>query len=155
MASQFMEEVRGAMRLRGYSLATEKTYLLWIRRFIQYTGNQRPTDVELHWIPDYLTYLAVKQHVSANTQKVALNALVFLFEKYLKRPVGDLGFKLATTQRRVPTVLSGDEVSRILAQLQGRNKLIIQLLYGSGLRVSECLQLRVQDTEEIFATSCS
>lgn len=147
MASEFLEEVRSNMRLRGYSLSTEKTYLLWIRRFIHFTGNEHPTIVPLSQIGSYLTYLAVKQGVSVNTQKTALNALAYLFEKYLKREMGDLGFKLANKQRTLPNVLSVDEVRSVLMQLSGRNKLILQLLYGSGLRVGECLRLRVQDVD--------
>lgn len=147
MGSRFLEAVRDDIRLRGYSMSTEKAYLLWIRRFIYFTGNQHPANVDVGQITAYLTYLAVQRKVSSNTQKVALNALVFLFQKYLKREVGNLGFTLARKQRYVPTVLTVDEVRKVLAQLEGRNKLIIQLMYGSGLRVSECLRLRVQDVD--------
>ncbi|MDA1372941.1 MAG: phage integrase N-terminal SAM-like domain-containing protein [Proteobacteria bacterium] len=86
--------------------------------------------VDISAIKSYLTYLATKGHVSANTQKVALNALVYLFEKYLRRELGQLGFTLATKQRTIPTVLTASEVAAVLEQLEGRNKLIIQLLYG-------------------------
>lgn len=147
MASQFIEEVRSNMRLRGYSLATEKTYLLWIRRFIYFTGNEHPATVPLSQISAYLTYMAIERQVSINTQKTALNAIAFLFEKYLKREMGDLGFKLASKQQSLPNVLSIDEVRSVLKNLEGRNKLILQLLYGSGLRVGECLRLRVQDID--------
>ncbi len=135
------------MRMRGYSIATEKTYLLWIRRFIHFTGNEHPSTVSLSRIGDYLTYLAVQQGVSVNTQKTALNAIAFLFEKYLKREMGDLGFQLARKQRSLPTVLTVEEVRSIINQLEGRNKLILQLMYGSGLRAGECLRLRVQSVD--------
>ncbi|MFT4816872.1 MAG: integron integrase [Pseudohongiellaceae bacterium] len=135
------------MRLRGYSFATEKTYLLWIKRFILYTDKKHPSEVDVSQIQSYLTHLASEKHVSANTQKVALNALVYLFQKFLGREIGKLGFKLATMQRSIPIVLSVGEVAEILRHLEGRNKLIIQLLYGSGLRVSECLRLRVMDID--------
>lgn len=147
MGSRFLQDVRNGMRVRGYSLATEKTYVLWIRRFIHFTGDAHPAEVEITRITDYLSYLAVQRHVSINTQKTALNALVYLFAKHLGREVGDLGFKLARKQRHLPSVLTVGEVRKILSQLSGRNKLIIQLLYGSGLRVSECLRLRVQDVD--------
>jgi site-specific recombinase XerD len=147
MASQFLEDVRSNIRLRGYSLATEKTYLLWIRRFIHFTGNEHPATVPLSQVSAYLTYLAVQRRVSVNTQKTALNAIAFLFQKYLKREMGDLGFKLASKQKTLPNVLSVDEVRSVLGKLKGRNKLILQLLYGSGLRVSECLRIRVQDVD--------
>jgi integron integrase len=147
MPSQFLADVRSDIRLRGYSFATEKTYLLWIRRFIYFTDKQHPAEVDVSEITRYLTYLAVECHVTANTQKVALNALVFLFQKYLKREVGDLGFRLATKQRSVPTVLSVSEVTRIINVLKNRNRVIVSLLYGSGLRLGECLRLRVQDVD--------
>ena len=83
MPSQFIEDLRSNIRMRGYSLSTEKTYLLWIRRFIQFTGNQHPATMPLSQISAYLTYLAVKQNVSINTQKTALNAIAYLFNKYL------------------------------------------------------------------------
>lgn len=145
--SAFIESVRNSMRLRGYSLATEKTYLLWIRRFIHFCDLHHPQDVEISKIEEYLTHLAVQWHVSVNTQKVVLNALVYLFEKYLRREVGVLGFKLASKQRHLPHVLSKSEIHLILSQLEGRNRLIIELLYGSGLRVGECLGIRLQDID--------
>lgn len=147
MASKLLQDLRDGMRARGYALATEKTYLLWIRRFIYFTGNQHPADVDTDRITAYLTHLAVERHVSVNTQKTALNALVYLFSRHLSREIGDLGFKLARKQRHLPSVLHPEEVRSIIGRLSGRNKLIIQLLYGSGLRISECLRLRVQDVD--------
>ena len=98
-------------------------------------------------ITRFVTYLATQRHVAANTQKVALNALVFLYQKFLQIEVGELGFKLATRQRQLPSVLTPQEVKLILDQLTGRNRLIIALLYGSGLRINEYLRLRVQDID--------
>lgn len=147
MSQEFIELVRENMRLRGYSMATEKTYILWIKRFLDFTEDQHPQEIAPSRITDYLSYLANKRHVSVNTQKTVLNALVYLFQKYLRRKVGDLGFTLASKQRQLPTVLTPREVQSILSQLVGRNRLIIGLLYGSGLRVSECLRLRVQDID--------
>ncbi len=126
-------------------MATEKTYLVWIKRYINFTGNRHPKTVDPAEISNYLSCLANQYHVSVNTQKTALNALVFLYQKFLRIEVGDLGFQLARKQRQLPSVLTPTEVRRILDQLSGRNKLILQILYGSGLRVSECLRLRVQD----------
>ncbi|MEZ0122167.1 MAG: tyrosine-type recombinase/integrase [Candidatus Reddybacter sp.] len=87
-----------------------------------------------------------------NTQKVALNAIVFLYHKVLNLPLGELGFTLASKQRSLPIVLSPDEVARIIGQLEGRTRLIIELLYGRGLRISECLRLRIGD---IDTTRCA
>jgi integron integrase len=95
----------------------------------------------------FLTHLAEKQHVSANTQKVALNALVFMYRHVIKQELGDLGFTLSRKQRHLPVVLSRTEIRNIFAHLSGRNKLIFQLLYVSGLRISECLQLRIKDID--------
>lgn len=147
MPSPFLTAVRDDMRLRGYSLKTERSYLDWIRRYIRFTGRRHPADVPPSEITRFLTHMAVNRHVSVNTQKTALNALVFLYQKHLKLEVGSLGFQLARKQRSLPAVLTPDEVKLILEQLEGRNHLIISLLYGSGLRVNECLQLRVQDID--------
>ncbi len=147
MASPFIESLRAEMRLRGYSIRTEKVYLYWIRYFIHFIGKQHPREAGGEEVKQFLTWLAVRRHVAANTQKVALNALVFLYHKVLKQELGELGFKLATKQRHLPTVLSPLEVNAILDQLFGRQRLVIELLYGSGLRISECLRLRVQDID--------
>ena len=147
MASPFMESLRREMRLRGYSIRTEKTYLFWIKRFIYFVHKRHPRDVGASEVTAFLSMLASDKHVAVNTQKVALNALVFMYHKVLKQPLGDLGFKLATKQRTLPTVLAPEEVAAILAKLDGRNRLIIELLYGSGLRISECLRLRVKDID--------
>ena len=85
--------------------------------------------------------------MAANTQKVALNALVFLYHKFFQIQLGDLGFTLATKQRVLPAVLSVYEVNRIIERLKGRTRLIVELLYGSGLRISECLRLRILDVD--------
>lgn len=147
MNSPFLDSVRRDMRLRGYSYATERTYLTWIRRYIYFCGKQHPADVAVDEITRYLSYLAADRHISPNTQKIALNALIYLYQKFLKIEVGDLGFKLATRQRYIPTVLDPQEVRMIMEKLQGRNRLIIQILYGSGLRVNECLRIRAFDID--------
>lgn len=147
MASPFIESIRADMRLRGYSIKTEKSYLEWIRQYIYFINKQHPGEAGGQEVKEFLTYLAVKKHVAVNTQKVALNALAYLYTKFLNKELGDLGFKLAIKQRHLPSVLSIDEVKRILSQLEGRNRLIVELLYGSGLRVNECLRLRVQDVD--------
>lgn len=147
LRSPFLMGIRDDIRQRGYSLATEKAYLLWIKRYILFCHKQHPRDVSPDRIKDYLTFLAVNWRVSVNTQKVALNALVFLYHKHLHIPVGDLKFTLAKKQRSIPTVLSQVEVGEVLAHLRGVDQLIGFLLYGSGLRVSECLSIRVQDVD--------
>ncbi len=147
MPSPFLEAVRADMRLRGFSIKTEHSYLDWIRRYIRFLNKQHPAEVSTSEITRFLTHLAVNRQVAVNTQKAALNALVYMYQKYLKIEVGDLGFTLASKQRHLPTVLTPDEVKLILQRLSGRNHLIVALMYGSGLRVNECLRLRVQDID--------
>lgn len=152
MPSPFIESIRRDMRLRGYSMRTEKSYLYWIRFYIHFIGKRHPKDAGAQEVKAFLSHLASDRNVAVNTQKVALNAVVFLYHKFLHQELGELGFSLAVKQRVLPTVLSQNEVSRILSQLVGRNRLIIELLYGSGLRISECLRLRVQDLD--FERNC-
>ena len=147
MASPFLESLIADIRLRGYSLKTEKSYLEWIRKYIPFIGERHPSEAGPAEVKAFLTHLAVNRNVAINTQKVALNAVVFLYHKFFNRELGDFGFKLATKQRHLPSVLSVREVGLILAQLSGRNRFIIELPYGSFLRVNECLRLRVQDVD--------
>jgi len=143
--SPFIESLRAEIRVRGYSLRTEKTYIFWIKRFILFHGKRHPRDMGPEEIKAFLSWLAISRHVAVNTQKVALNALVFLYQKVMNRQLGDLGFQPARKQRRLPVVLTPEEVFKIIDLLSDRNQLVIQILYGSGLRISECLRLRVQD----------
>lgn len=152
--SPFLEMVRGEIRLRGYSIRTEKSYLFWIRQFILFHQKRHPAEMGKEEVKAFLTWLAVTRNVAVNTQKVALNAVVFLYAKVLQCELGDLGFTLAVKQRHLPVVLTPDEVVRVLAQLEGRNRLIFELLYASGLRISECLRLRVQDIDFANGSIC-
>ncbi len=147
MASPFIQSIRDDMRLRGYALKTEKTYLTWIKAYIRFHRNRHPQEMGSDEIKSFLSWLAVDRHVAVNTQKVALNSLAYLYQKFLKRELGELGFALAKRQRHLPIVLSRAEVGSILSCLSGRNRLIIRIMYGSGLRVNECLRLRIQDLD--------
>lgn len=143
--SPFINEISRYMRTRGYSLRTEKTYLHWVRQFIRFHQYQHPKNLDGLSVTAFLDYLANDRGVSINTQKLALNALAFLYNKFLEKPLGDLGFQPASKPAKLPTVMSTPEVARILAVMRGRDKLIFSLLFGSGLRISECLQLRIKD----------
>ncbi len=143
--SPFLNDISRYMRTRGYSLRTEKTYLHWVRRFIRFHQYQHPKHMDSISVTVFLDHLANDRGVSINTQKLALNALAFLYNKYLEKPLGNLGFQPASKPARLPTVMSTQEVAQILAVLHGRDKLIFSLLFGSGLRISECLQLRIKD----------
>ncbi len=143
--SPFLNHIRQELRLRGYSLRTEKTYLHWIKRFIYFHRLTHPAQMGAQEVRAFLTSLANDNNVAINTQKTALNALAFLYHKVLNIELGDLDFHHAKRYRRVPVVLTPSEVALILDQLDPRNRLIFSLLYGSGLRITECLRLRVQD----------
>jgi integron integrase len=147
MRSPFLEEVRRDMRLRGYAVKTEKTYLHWILRYIYFIERRHPAEAGPDDVRAFLTHLAADRRVAINTQKIALNSSVYLYSKFLNIHLGDLNFTLATKQRNLPTVLTVEEVRRILSKLMGRNRIIIQMLYGSGLRINECLRLRVKDID--------
>ena len=125
MASLFLELLIADIRLRGYSLKTEKSYLEWIRKYIYFIGKRHPSEAGPAEVKAFFTHLALNRNV-------ALNAVVFLYQKFFNRELGDFGFKLATKQRHLPSVLSVREVGLILAQLSGRNRFIIELPYGSG-----------------------
>ncbi|WP_296062493.1 integron integrase [uncultured Amphritea sp.] len=146
-SSPFLNHIRQELRLRGYSLRTEKVYVHWIKMFIHFHKLRHPTEMGAIEVRDFLSYLANKRFVAINTQKSALNALVFLYSKVLKVELGDLGFSYARRGRRIPIVLSTAEVAAILNNLTGRDYLIFSILYGSGLRVTEALRLRIGDLD--------
>lgn len=147
MRSPFLTDISRHMRARGYSLRTEQTYLHWIRRYIYFIEMAHPKDKGAPEVEQFLSTLANDRYVSVGTQRVALNALAYLYNQYLQQPMGDIDFAPAARPRRLPTVLSPSEVAAILAQLDGRDRLIVELLYGGGLRISECLRLRVKDID--------
>lgn len=102
-SSPFMEMVRGEIRLRGYSLRTEKSYLFWMKKYILFHQKRHPSTMGSLEVKEFLTWLAVKRNVAVNTQKVALNALVFLYQKVLNQELGELGFSLATKHKKLRT----------------------------------------------------
>lgn len=145
--SPFLESIRRTMRLRGYSIRTEKSYLYWIRYYIRFHKRRHPIEMGKVEIIQFLDHLASDRHVTANTQRVALNALMFLYSKILERPIQNMNFRQASKPRYLPTVLTPRETLLILQELDGVHRLIVEVMYGSGLRVSESLRLRVQDVD--------
>jgi integron integrase len=130
------------------SIRTERAYLHWARRYILFHGKRHPAEMGEREINAFLTHLAVEKDVSASTQTQALCALLFLYKTVLGREVGELeGLIRARDQRRLPLVLTRDEVKKILAGLEGRDHLILSLLYGTGMRLMEGLRLRVKDID--------
>lgn len=145
--SPFLESIRRTMRLRGYSIRTEKSYLYWIRYYIRFHKRRHPIEMGKVEIVQFLDHLASDRHVTANTQRVALNALMFLYSKILDKPIQNMRFRQASKPRYLPTVLTPRETLLILQKLEGLHRLIVEVMYGSGLRVSECLRLRIQDVD--------
>jgi integron integrase len=142
--------VRRALRLRHYSRRTEEAYVAWIKRFIRSCGLRHPRELGPSDVTAFLSSLAVERRVSASTQNQALAALVFLYRDVLDVAVGWLtGLVRAKRPERVPVVLTKLEVRRVLGRLQGRGTpaLVIGLLYGTGMRLLEALQLRVKDVD--------
>ncbi|BCO33177.1 integron integrase [Thiohalobacter sp. COW1] len=146
--SPFLNQVRDAIRTRHYSIRTEEAYLGWIRQFILFHGKRHPSELGETEVGEFLTYLAVGRNVAPSTQNQALNALVFVYRHVIGRPLGDiLGAVRAKRPERLPVVLTRDEVRRLFQALDGPHWLPACLLYGSGLRLMECLRLRVKDLD--------
>jgi integrase len=134
--------------MRHFSLRTEQAYVQWIRRYILFHEKRHPREMGETEIRSFISHLAVKGGISASTQTVALSALLFLYRDVLKqelRYVNDI--ERARKPKRLPVVFTRDETKRILANLEGTHWLIAGLLYGSGLRLMECLRLRVKDID--------
>ena len=146
--SPFLERIREAIRVRHYSIRTERTYIEWTRRFILFHGKRHPEQMGEAEVAAFLTHLAVDRNVAASTQNQALNALVFVYKHVLGRPLGDIAAAVrAKRPARLPVVLSQDEVRKLLAELRGAQWLLACLQYGSGLRLMESIRLRVKDLE--------
>lgn len=148
MRSPFMQSLEEYMLVRRYSKRTIRSYLLWVRAFIHFHHKQHPKDLSNTHIESFLTHLAVDRTVSVSTQKTALNALAFLYNKFLEQPLGDVSqFMRVKRQAKLPVVLIQSEVIRLLQQIDATYKLPIGLLYGSGLRQMELVRLRVGDID--------
>ncbi|MEA3361963.1 MAG: integron integrase [Thermodesulfobacteriota bacterium] len=146
---KLMDQVREVLRYYNYALKTEQAYCQWILRYIRFHGsNTHPAELRASDIERFLSHLVVQGKVSGATQKQALNALVFLYHKVLDIHINDQIAPVRSKKgRRLPTVLTKTEVKELLANLQGTNALMAKLLYGSGLRLMECLRLRIQDVD--------
>jgi integron integrase len=145
---RLLDRVRTAIRTRHLSRRTEQAYVFWIRRFVLFHGKRHPATLGAEEVTRFLSTLAVERRVSASTQNQALSALLFLYRRVLGVELPWLDALVrAKRPARVPTVLSRAEVAAVLAQLAGRRWLMVALLYGGGLRLLECLQLRVKDVD--------
>ena len=141
---KLLDQVRHAIRMRHYSRRTEKTYADWIRRFIIFHHKKHPKTMGAPEITAFLSWLATTRRVSASTQNQALSAVLFLYRHVLRIEVDAIEqVPRARLPDRVPVVLSREEVDQIFAHLQGTMWLVAALLYGAGLRLQECLELRL------------
>jgi len=142
------ERVRDCLRMEHYSYRTELTYVAWIRRYVAFHQWKKPSMLEAEHVRDFLRDLAVNQQVASSTQNQALNAVVFLYRKVVKKNIGDFGdFPRARQGFRLPVVASREEVKAVLDRMQGRDLLIARLLYGTGMRMNEALSIRVQEVQ--------
>lgn len=145
---KLLERMRDVIRLKHYSIKTEQTYIGWARRFILFHNKRHPNEMGAQEITAFLRHLAVTLNVAAKTQNQALNAILFLYRDVLRVDIGELGeFPRGQERKRIPVVLTQDEVKRVIAVSTGSYRMMIELLYGSGIRLAECLRLRVKDID--------
>ena len=145
---KLLDQVRAVIRTRHYAYNTEETYVSWIKQYILFHGKRHPSELCEAEVSEFLTYLAVKRNVAASTQNQALNAIVFLYRHVLNAPLGDFSqFNRAKRPKNLPTVLTVEETRRLISHLSGESQVIAHILYGSGLRLTECLRLRVKDID--------
>ena len=145
---RLLDQLRNKVRLRGYSRSTEKNYSYWVKRYVLFHNKQHLRDMGVKEVEDFLSYLATSQLASSSTQNQALSALLFLYKHVLDQPF-EAPIKALRAKRYdyIPTVLTVDEVHRLFAHLRGTLRLMAELTYGSGMRVSETHSLRVQDLD--------
>lgn len=145
---ELLDRTRRFLRFKHYSIRTEETYVNWIKRYIDFHQGRHPSELDETAIEAFLTHLAADLNVAAATQNQALNALLFLNKEVLSKQLGEFGaFARAKRPKRLPVVMSRDEVHRVLSGLEGTYQLMAKLLYGTGMRLMECVRLRVKDVD--------
>ncbi len=146
-SSKLLDQVRDVLRLKHYAIRTEDAYVDWIRRFILFHNKRHPAEMGAAEINAFLTHLAVKENVAASTQNQALAALLFLYREVLHQDLGPIEPVHAQKPQHLPVVLTREEVRLILANMTGIHQLMAKLLYGTGMRLMECVRLRVKDID--------
>jgi len=147
-STRLLDQLRERIRYCHYSLRTEQAYVFWVRRFVRFHGMRHPREMGGLEVEKFLTDLATRKHVAPSTHKQALSAILYLYREVLGIELPWMGaIGRPQSRRRLPVVLSRNEVAQLLQHLPGRDQLIASLLYGSGLRLLECLQLRVKDVD--------
>ena len=145
---KLLDQVRHTIRVKHYSIRTEEAYLNWIKRFILFHHKRHPREMNSAEIEQFLTHLAVEQDVAASTQNQALAALLFLYQQVLELPLDHpIDAVRAKKPKRLPVVLSRAEVPRLMENVSEDFQLMAKLLYGAGLRLLECVRLRVKDID--------
>jgi integron integrase len=146
-SKRFIPQLRSCIRKKGLAYSTEKTYLYWIVYYIRFHKMRHPNEMGGKEIDAFLSFLAIERNVSPSTQKTALNALAFLYKKFLNVSLGELQFNYAKPSRRVPVVLSHNEAMQIIDNMNQNYQLMGKIMYGCGLRLMECCRLRIQDLD--------
>lgn len=145
---KLLDQLKAALRTRHYSHKTEQAYVFWARRFVLFHNKRHPKEMGENEINQFLSYLAVKEHVSASTQNQALCAIIFLYKNIVKKEIGEMqGLIWAKKPNKLPVVLTREEVKSLFAHLNGVAELMAGLMYGAGLRQRECLGLRIKDID--------
>ncbi len=145
---KLLDQVRAAARTRHLSIRTEQAYTQWVRRFVIFQGKRHPREMGAQEVREFLSHLATRGKVSASTQNQAMSALIFLYRTVLNVELGPLGeIVQARRPRRLPVVLTREEVAKVMAELSGVHLLVASMLYGAGLRLLEALRLRVKDVD--------
>lgn len=152
MAKKLLDQAHDALRSKHYSYRTEQTYIDWMRRFILFHNKRHPGEMGAPEIQAFITHLASERSVAASTQNQALSAILFLYREVLHKEIEPVLLSTAKRPERLPTVLTHDEVLRVINLLTGTHKLMAQILYGSGLRLMECVRLRVKDIDFEYKT---
>jgi site-specific recombinase XerD len=144
---RLLDQVCDQLRLKNYAYRTEKSYLYWIKKYILFHNKRHPKEMGTSEVQSFLTHLALEEHISASTQNQALSALLFLYRHVLDLELGSIDSVRAKPSQHVPSVLSRAEVRAVLHEMSGIYLLIARLLYGSGMRLMECVRLRVEDLD--------
>ncbi|MGR3174303.1 MAG: integron integrase [Candidatus Scalindua sp.] len=145
---KLLDQVRDVIRKKHYSIRTEQAYVDWARRYILFHKKHHPKDMGEKEIAQFISHLATDRKVAASTQNQALNAIVFLYKRVLNIELGDFGhMERAKKPEKLPTVMARKEVNQVLSSMSGINQLMAKLLYGCGLRLMECVRMRVKDID--------
>ncbi|KHE91569.1 MAG: site-specific tyrosine recombinase, partial [Candidatus Scalindua brodae] len=145
---KLLDQVRDVIRKKHYSIRTEQAYVDWAKRYILFHKKHHPKDMGEKEIAQFISHLATDRRVASSTQNQALNAIVFLYKHVLNIELGDFGhMERAKKPEKLPTVMARKEVNQVLSSMSGVNQLMAKLLYGCGLRLMECVRLRVKDID--------